>query len=633
MILPRPGARPLAAPAPFATSGRIVVRRHHAFVPDALFASGAPWQSGTVQALRRRYPHALKKTVAYLRTEGLAQTWTKLRTRGTLARLEHARAAFAAVGTIVEAPQTAFLPETPVLCWSWQGPADADYHLVGPAQCLPIPDVSSHFASAPYLAWIANVIRHLEIDAAAIELRGFDQALLAPLIELAGGDTAHGVRVLVGCDARMDEGIGDGAIAIRLSAERSAAALVETTPAGRVCRLPDPAHYVLDPYYPGDVEFPWPFTRATVEEALAILAKHRPATPSAVSHAASSPPATMMALPLNPARPARVSAGAGVSNLGAGNYVRAVLLHHLRRYRKVDVCGVMDIRPEVAAIQGRALGARYCTTDPARVINDPDTDLVLIASDHASHADYAIAAIGGGKAVHLEKPPAVTPEQLNRLLRCLRATPAARLHLGYNRPYAPATKALVARLAPVTGSTAVTCRVRGYRLSRAHWYRWPNQGTRIAGNVVHWIDLGYRLCGRQQPVTVEVRIADGLASDPDAFELRVTFEDASTVDIQFSSDEDSTYGMREQIEVRKAGVTAMIDDFLTLTIDEDGRQSRLTFPRDKGHSANMAALATLRVDPARLQDLIRDLELTGAIQFAAERSLIDGGGLVKNLYF
>lgn len=627
MILAIPGAAPLAAPAPSAAAGRVVVRRHHAFVPDALFASGAAWRGGTLRAIHRRYPHALKKALAYLRTEGLAQTWTKLRTRATLARLEQGRAAFAAVGTVVEAPQTTFLPDTPVLCWSWQGPVDADYHLVGQAQCLPIPDVSPHFASAPYLAWIASVIRRLEIHAAAIDLRGFDQALAAPLLELAGGGTAGGVRVRVGCDARMDEG-ADGAIAIRLSAERSVAALVETTAAGRVCRLPDPAHYLLDPYYPGEVEFPWPFSRATVEEALAILAKHRPTTATVASRAPSSPPATTMTLSPNPARPARVSAGTGVSSLGAGNYVRAVLLHHLRRYRTVDVCGVMDIRPEVAAIQGRALGARYCTTDPARVIGDPDTDLVLIASDHASHADYAIAAVGAGKAVHLEKPPAVTLEQLDRLLRCLRATPDARLHLGYNRPHAPATRALAARLAGVTGSTAVICHVRGYRLSRAHWYRWPNQGTRIAGNVVHWIDLGYRLCGRQQPAAVEVRTPGGIASDTDAFELRVAFADGSTVDIRFSSDEDSTYGMRERIEVRKEGVTALIDDFLTLTIDEGGRQSRLTYPRDKGHSASMAALATLRVDPARLQDSIRDLEVTGAIQFAAERSLIAGGGRI-----
>lgn len=581
-----------------------------------------------MQALHQRYPNALKKTLAYLRTEGVAQTWAKLRTRATLAHLERRQAAFAAVGTVVDAPRTAFQPGTPVLCWSWQGPADADYHLVGPAQCLPIPDVSAHFAGAPYLAWIANVIRHLEIDVGAIELSGFDQALLAPLIELAGGGNAHGARVLVGCDVRMHERMDAAAIGIRLSAERSVASLVEATPAGRVCRLPDPAHYFLDPYYPGETEFPWPFTRATVEAAVAVLARHRPMTASVGSRAPSPPPATTMALSPRPARAPRVAAGTGVSSLGAGNYVRAVLLHHLRRYRTVDVCGVMDVRPEVAAVQGRALGARYCTTDPARIIDDPDTDLVLIASDHASHADYAIAAIGAGKAVHLEKPPAVTPDQLDRLLRCLRTTPAARLHLGYNRPHAPATKALVARMASMTGPTAVICHVRGYRLSRAHWYRWPNQGTRVAGNIVHWIDLGYRLSGRQRPAAVEVRVSDGSASDPDAFEIRVAFEDASTVDIRFSSDEDSTYGMREQIEVRKEALTALIDDFLTLTIDESGRRSRLTFPRDKGHSANMAALAALRVDPARLQDAIRDVELTGAIQFAAERCLIEGGGRI-----
>lgn len=623
-IRQRPGAPTIVAPAPFAGQGRVVVQRQCAFVPDGMFDQRASRDRGTLRALRRRYPHAIRKTLAYLRTEGLSQTWSKFRTRTALTRLEQSSAAFAATGIVVDAPGTTFSRGMPVLCWSWHGPVDADYHLVGPSQCLSIPALSPHIAAAPYVAWIANVVRSLNIEHPSLELRGLPEWCMEPLVALIGGTRTHGPRVIVGCGPQMDDGTAGHAIVIRLSDERGIDNLVEATAAGYVCRLPEPSHYFLDSFYPEGVEHPWPFTRATVEEAAAILARTR-TTPAAVAPPPPSPDATMMVLAT---RAVEAGARTGVSCLGAGNYVRAILLHHLRRHRAVDVRGVMDVRPDVAAVQGRALDACYCTTDPSRVLGDPDTDLILIASDHASHADYAIAALEAGKAVHLEKPPAVTVDQLNRLIRCLREAREPRLHLGYNRPYAPAIQALWPRLEPLTGATSVVCHVRGYRLNRSHWYRWPNQGTRVAGNLVHWIDLGYRLCGRQRPVAVDVRVPDAPAGDPDALDLFATFEDGSSVEIHFSSNEHSIYGMREEIVVTRQDLTAHIDDFLALTISEHGRHDRRTFPRDKGHAANMAALASLRVDLDRTTQMIRDLELTGAIQFAAERALHDGGGRI-----
>jgi predicted dehydrogenase len=615
-------------PAPPLLPGRVLVRRVHSFVPDGFFSNPSRWRGDAWLArLRRRYPRPLTKAVAYLRAEGLAQTLTKARTRVALERLDSARAAFAAVGVIVDAPDTRFSAGAPVLCWSWQGPIDAEFHLVAPLQCLPVPRVSPEFALAPFLGWIADVVRGIDERIQAFDLCGLDQAFSDPLTRLLGTRLATGGPCArIGYGPRLPSSRGPNTFSIRLSAERAVGPLVASEPAGTVCRLPDPAHYFLDPHYPGEVEFPWPFSRATVEEAIGILTSatgRRPRSSVAIS---TSPPERVLRLP---ARGGPAHGSRGVSCLGAGNYVRAVLLHHLRRCQPITVRGVMDIRPEVAAMQGRALQADFCTTAPEAVFEDDGTDLVLIASDHASHADYAIAALRAGKAVHLEKPPAVTPGQLTRLLHCLHSTTNARLHLGYNRPFAPATIELQSRLAVLTGPTSITCRVRGYRLSRAHWYRWPNQGTRIAGNVVHWIDLGYRLTGRRRPTAVEVELRDGPSPDGDALQLTISFEDGSAATIHFDSGGDPVDGLQEVIEVRKEELNARIDDFRALSIDDHGGHVRRTYPRDKGHAANMAALAALTPDEGRQARTMRDLEVTGAIQFAAERALVAGGGRIE----
>lgn len=46
--------------------------------------------------------------------------------------------------------------------------------------------------------------------------------------------------------------------------------------------------------------------------------------------------------------------------------------------------------------------------DPESLINDPDVDAIYIATPPDSHEDYAIAALGAGKHVYLEKPMALS---------------------------------------------------------------------------------------------------------------------------------------------------------------------------------------------------------------------------------
>lgn len=49
--------------------------------------------------------------------------------------------------------------------------------------------------------------------------------------------------------------------------------------------------------------------------------------------------------------------------------------------------------------------------DVYRLINDPDVNAVYVATPPGSHAEYAIAAMRGGKPVYVEKPMAATYEE------------------------------------------------------------------------------------------------------------------------------------------------------------------------------------------------------------------------------
>ncbi|MCL4721679.1 MAG: Gfo/Idh/MocA family oxidoreductase, partial [Gammaproteobacteria bacterium] len=137
------------------------------------------------------------------------------------------------------------------------------------------------------------------------------------------------------------------------------------------------------------------------------------------------------ALPAND-RPA--PAGAHVGMIGCGNYAYAVIAYFLRRNYGSVIRGCMDIDVNHAASLAADYGAAYYTTDADRIINDPAIDVIFIASNHASHAEYAVRALAAGKDVHIEKPHAVTFDQLERLCAAAAASTGRVLSLGYNRP-------------------------------------------------------------------------------------------------------------------------------------------------------------------------------------------------------
>ena len=90
----------------------------------------------------------------------------------------------------------------------------------------------------------------------------------------------------------------------------------------------------------------------------------------------------------------------------------------------------MDVDPARARSLVSRYKGLYATIDPDEIINDPDIDLVFIASNHASHALYAIKALDAGKDVHIEKPHVVSIEQLRDLYAALERNPQCHVFLG-----------------------------------------------------------------------------------------------------------------------------------------------------------------------------------------------------------
>ncbi len=318
-------------------------------------------------------------------------------------------------------------------------------------------------------------------------------------------------------------------------------------------------------------------------------------------------------------RPTR-SSGTPVALLGGGDYARTEIIPALRAAGLL-LHTIANREPQIAAMIAREHGFAVAAGDCERAIAElPQPGLVVIATAHDSHARLASAAVSHGHRAFVEKPPAVTPADVQLLVQALSARPGA-IEVGFNRRYHPLVLEARARLQREQGPASIMCTIKEIPLAPDHWYLWPNQGTRVTGNMCHWIDLAvFLLEGRPLPVSVVLspRVSRSAQAIDEERVLTVTFADGSLLSILATGRGDDIRGVQEQVEIHKGRTTVTIDDLWKMRVRHDGadRRSRTLFRRKAHADMYRTALRRfLRGEPALYPPA--DIVLVSAIQIAA----------------
>lgn len=279
---------------------------------------------------------------------------------------------------------------------------------------------------------------------------------------------------------------------------------------------------------------------------------------------------------------------AHIALIGCGNFAYSNLAFYLRKFgRSGRLRAAMDVDIHRAASLATGYGLAYYTDNVERIIADPTIDFVFIASNHASHAEYAIRCIEAGKHVHIEKPHVVSQDQLDRLMTAVQRQPMSRVFLGFNRPRSRLFRELQALLALESGPLMINWFIAGHEIPDDHWYFDVAEGGRVLGNLCHWTDLTLQLVGLKHafPCTIIPATPMGAKSD---FVVSVIFADRSCASITFSAKGHTFEGVREVLNVHKGNVLANLTDFETLSVDIVSRRiRRRLLYRDHGHEANV----------------------------------------------
>jgi predicted dehydrogenase/threonine dehydrogenase-like Zn-dependent dehydrogenase len=281
----------------------------------------------------------------------------------------------------------------------------------------------------------------------------------------------------------------------------------------------------------------------------------------------------------------------GVGFVGAGNYAKSVLLPALaarseaRRERLVTAGGASARR------SAEKFGFAVCGTDPEAVFTAPEVDLVVIATRHDSHASLACRALRAGKAVWLEKPVGLSPQEVDDVMQAAQET-GGFLAVGYNRRFSPHTRAVAAAFEARRAPLAIRYSVAAGAPPRGSWILDPRVGGgRVVGEVCHFVDLCTHLVGAP-PENVYAR---RLGRDPQVDDSLVAlfgFADGSVATLEYLAAAAAELP-KERFEVSCAGRTARCDNFKTTWIS--GSRRLRTLNQDKGQAAALAeVLAALR---------------------------------------
>ena len=257
---------------------------------------------------------------------------------------------------------------------------------------------------------------------------------------------------------------------------------------------------------------------------------------------------------------------AHVGLIGCGNYAYSVIAYYLNKNYGRVIRACMDPEVNRAASMFEAYGASYYTTDADEIINDPKITLVFIASNHASHAEYAIKALEAGKDVHIEKPHVVRQDQLERLRRAMETARGRVVSVGFNRPGSPFGIRMREALARESGELMQNWFIAGHEISPDHWYFRDEEGGRVLGNLCHWTDLTYQMMPPERRYPIRITPVRSAKSDCD-IAVGYTFGDGSIAAITFSAKGHAFEGVRERYAAHRGNTLIAMDDFETLSID------------------------------------------------------------------
>jgi len=277
--------------------------------------------------------------------------------------------------------------------------------------------------------------------------------------------------------------------------------------------------------------------------------------------------------------------GKTVGFIGCGQQTYSSLAYFITLFTNFKIIWAYDIDKKAVYSMNKAYGIKNQNSD-GELKDYILPDIVYVASNHASHTDYAINYINKGCDVYIEKPISINKKQFSMLSDAVNSS-RSNIYVGYNRPFSKAIRLLKNKTKGINKPFTLNCFVIGHLIPDDHWYRDPKEGSRIVSNLGHWIDLFVHIYywNDNFPEHLDINVCYSNENQPsDNISVNIVSPQNDLISLVFSTRNDPFEGVNETINFQCGEINAKINDFRKIEIwNEDKYLIKKYFPKDNGH--------------------------------------------------
>lgn len=280
---------------------------------------------------------------------------------------------------------------------------------------------------------------------------------------------------------------------------------------------------------------------------------------------------------------------------GAGRFVKRVHLPLLKEMSDEVELAAIATRSGVNSVElARRFGAGFAATSYEELLGDAEIDAVLVGTRHNVHASMTLQALAAGKHVFVEKPLALTEDELSAIESFYDEGVDRKplLLTGFNRRFAPLVSRLKDVLDKIQGPIIVDYQMNAGYLPEDHWIRTEEGGGRNLGEACHIYDLFTFLTGSRVSETASVNaLPGGVHAKNENFAASFAFDDGSVATLTYTSMGSTDYP-KELLHVYAGESVFVLNDFHSLEAFGPSRMSTRSDEVDKGHAAEIKAFVT-----------------------------------------
>jgi predicted dehydrogenase/threonine dehydrogenase-like Zn-dependent dehydrogenase len=278
-----------------------------------------------------------------------------------------------------------------------------------------------------------------------------------------------------------------------------------------------------------------------------------------------------------------------VGFIGAGNYASRVLIPAFK-----EAGCELEMLITSGGVSGVHHGKKNGFTSTSTKISDlwkTQTNTVVIATKHNDHALQLNDALNHGKNVFIEKPLALTLDEINLIDNTYKDASQSNqpiLMVGFNRRFAPHIVKMKDLLAKRKTPKSIIITVNAGAIPPDHWVQDDLVGGgRIIGEGCHFIDLMRFLVGSSITKYQATKIGGNSVEDikEDKASITISFNDGSFGTIHYFSNGGNEFP-KERIDVFCENSVLQMDNYRVLKgFSWPGFNSMKLFKQDKGQKA------------------------------------------------